>query len=690
MEYANWEDPKLTMPQDEFDQYFTGYNDMDNLFNETLAGLSDLDVPSGFAASQQQQQDKFKSHTRKISGTAIFGFTEHGPSFSLGNDRKESKSVSPGELVKEQQQQNIDYLFPDQDVKPIFLAEEDEDEEDENEENEEARALEELAKAKAEDAQRMMNYKSRNLNDSPIKSLQPPDDFIVTSSSPKGYKFPPSPPPLSRQPTINSYSVKYLQEFKPGKQSSTGRIEYADDIEPLLVDDNNVPFDAQSSPFISRHQQQPPPPPHPSHSQLSQRQEAQQVKYVPIPIQVPMNSTRSNQIIQPHQQQGIKTNVFLPPPSPPVLSHGSPDWSSPEPQSPSPSRVYMNGSNAGSNVPLQHNNNNPNFSSPVHPHLGRNFYTPQFFSDNNPIGYVEQNTNNLAYSQHQNCRHHPNEPCDKEQIPPPPQQQQPQQLQHLQQPQFSSPRQGQPSSFIPSSPMPSNSINSSPIKYYSPLRNVQQLQQQPPGASADDSIDVNATIVQLTPLKDQFQSPSNKMDIKWSPVISPNAKSSTDVRRAIQQLTPKRKVEKTSLLPPGELDQYWEGPDENKVFTCTFNGCGKKFTRRYNVRSHIQTHLSDRPFACVYCPKKFVRQHDLNRHVKGHQEARYCKCPCGKDFARIDAMRKHRARNICVGGMANHDSHCVSKPKRKSIRVIDDITSDMLQEELSSSLGSSV
>ena len=103
------------------------------------------------------------------------------------------------------------------------------------------------------------------------------------------------------------------------------------------------------------------------------------------------------------------------------------------------------------------------------------------------------------------------------------------------------------------------------------------------------------------------------------------------------------------MLPPGELDNYWTGPDEDKIYTCTYKTVGK-FTRRYNVRSHIQTHLSDRPFGCQFCPKRFVRQHDLNRHVKGHIEARYSKCPCGKEFARLDALRKHQDRNICVGG----------------------------------------
>lgn len=109
------------------------------------------------------------------------------------------------------------------------------------------------------------------------------------------------------------------------------------------------------------------------------------------------------------------------------------------------------------------------------------------------------------------------------------------------------------------------------------------------------------------------------------------------------------------------------------------------------MRSHIQTHLSDRPFGCQFCPKRFVRQHDLNRHVKGHIEARYSKCPCGKEFARLDALRKHQERNICVGGNKN----VISKPTKKkgtnntqqqllkTDTVVERIEKQLLQEDKS-------
>ncbi|ABN68245.2 Metallothionein expression activator, partial [Scheffersomyces stipitis CBS 6054] len=601
--YTNWEEVNsatraMPLPHENFDQYFAEYDEIDNLFNETLTGLQDLDVPSGFAS---QLQDKLETpshqkHARKTSGTAIFGFVDHTRELSitgLANDLykpiKQSldlgKSISPGELLKSlnaSQSQQFDFEVDPIVQKPILLLEEDEL-------NEQQKASKDIIPASLPQS-------------SPMRLQPKQEEYIVTNESPKSYKFPPSPSPSpsreripangnARFQTVNNYSVKYLQELN--NQGANLQQNYVDDIEPLIDGTGSE----QKSNFNVNNNQ---------------------IKYIPIPIQQPVVYKKENESpsvqqfqqaqFQQQAQQQVQqhSNTYLPPPSPPSLSNASPELSSsPDPLSPSPNRSVISGYES------------QKFSSPLHPQLRNanvNFYSPQFFSESDNGSFYRNNDgSNISQQQQMN-----------------------------------------------SSPGYSNSsLSSSPVKYYtSPIR--------VPGA-LEEVEDANATITQLTPLRNQFPSTParNQVTLEWSPVISPSAKASKDVKKHIQQSTPRRRVKKTSLLPPGELDQYWEGPDEDKIYTCTYKNCGKKFTRRYNVRSHIQTHLSDRPFACAYCPKRFVRQHDLNRHVKGHLEARHCRCPCGKEFVRLDALKKHRERNICVGGIASSTNHCITKPQPK-------------------------
>ncbi|KAK6203001.1 uncharacterized protein RJT21DRAFT_103900 [Scheffersomyces amazonensis] len=614
--FDNWNDvatssKPVAMNPEGLDQYLSGYDEIDNLFNETLNGLQDLDVPSGFVTnsvlnssvnmqfshSASHSINHTAKHSRKISGTAIFGFNDHNRELSISgltSDLYKSikpsmdlgKSISPGELLKSlgvnndtinqhEIMYNNDSVQQQLDVGNQFLI---------NEEDE---------------------YEEHN---KPQQQQTKKNDYIVTNNNPTSYKFPPSAPSNTTNNNnnnnngqyqwVNNYSAKYLQDIN-NSGIRQQQMNYVDDIEPLL-DNNNAnnnlrtPSPPQSSST-------------PSHSNKSSPNKPA-MKYVPIPIQQPVQQQQQQQ----QQQQPISinhNNAFLPPPSPPTLSHGSPEWqSSPEPRSPSPSP----------NRSIRSYDSNK-FSSPIHQQLRNanvNFHTPQFFSEGASSHFQLQSS--------------------------------PIYVQHPQQ-------------------MNSSPLRASPIKYYSsPIRNQTY-------ATADDTIeDSNATITQLTPLKHNLppQTPSNNSKtstLEWSPIISPGASvSSLDLKKQIQQSSPRKRIKKTSLLPPGELDQYWIGPDENKVFTCTYKNCGKKFTRRYNVRSHIQTHLSDRPFSCSYCPKRFVRQHDLNRHVKGHLEARHCQCPCGKEFARLDALKKHRERNICVGGIVG----CVSKPTKRLMKPV--------------------
>jgi regulatory protein SWI5 len=101
-----------------------------------------------------------------------------------------------------------------------------------------------------------------------------------------------------------------------------------------------------------------------------------------------------------------------------------------------------------------------------------------------------------------------------------------------------------------------------------------------------------------------------------------------------------------------DIAQYIEGPDpaDNK-WVCKFDDCNKRFGRKENIKSHVQTHLDDRQFQCDHCNKRFVRGHDLKRHAKIHTGTKPYPCLCGNAFARQDALTRHRQRGMCIGAI---------------------------------------
>ena len=111
-------------------------------------------------------------------------------------------------------------------------------------------------------------------------------------------------------------------------------------------------------------------------------------------------------------------------------------------------------------------------------------------------------------------------------------------------------------------------------------------------------------------------------------------------------------------MPPGDDNRY----------ECLYPKCGKKFARRENIKSHVQTHLGDRQFRCRDCEKRFVRQHDLKRHANIHSGVRQYPCPCGKPFARHDALTRHRQRGMCIGAFEGTPKKAIKRGRPKKTR----------------------
>uniref|UniRef100_A0A3P8R9W2 C2H2-type domain-containing protein n=1 Tax=Astatotilapia calliptera TaxID=8154 RepID=A0A3P8R9W2_ASTCA len=95
----------------------------------------------------------------------------------------------------------------------------------------------------------------------------------------------------------------------------------------------------------------------------------------------------------------------------------------------------------------------------------------------------------------------------------------------------------------------------------------------------------------------------------------------------------------TNHPPPAKLLQDWARTPLPHV--CPY--CGKTFTRRVFLRTHVYSHTGEKLFTCKVCTKSFTNSQSLLRHSMSHTGNKPFSCDvCGKNFSQAATLKRHQ------------------------------------------------